>query len=273
MLSSRYLHLHEALGLGPMWLNRGVKVLPAETESHQATAVPAPPAAAQTVTAQPVQVEAPDSHPVTSAEAQNARRAAIAAVGAATASVPEHASTGNTENRPSEKTTAPPAVTPATDSPANEAEALKQSLAGTVLPAQIMVVSICPAPEDSANGRLFSGPVGILLDNMLAAIGLKTNDAHKTSWVHDTLDFSPNPDAAQINAALPRMQAELSLSQAKAVLLLGQIFEKTEHGQTIHALCGDTPYFIIPHPARLLRQPHLKAQAWQQLKKLRQALQ
>ena len=30
MLSSRYLHLHEALGLGPMWLLRGAHVLPAE---------------------------------------------------------------------------------------------------------------------------------------------------------------------------------------------------------------------------------------------------
>ena len=30
MLSSRYLHLHEALGLGPMWLLRGAHVLPDE---------------------------------------------------------------------------------------------------------------------------------------------------------------------------------------------------------------------------------------------------
>ena len=28
MLSSRYLHLHEALGLGPMWLQQGAQVLP-----------------------------------------------------------------------------------------------------------------------------------------------------------------------------------------------------------------------------------------------------
>ena len=26
MLSSRYLHLHEALGLGPMWLNKDASV-------------------------------------------------------------------------------------------------------------------------------------------------------------------------------------------------------------------------------------------------------
>ena len=27
MLSSRYLHLHEALGLGPMWLNQNAEVI------------------------------------------------------------------------------------------------------------------------------------------------------------------------------------------------------------------------------------------------------
>ena len=31
MLSARYLHLHEALGLGPMWLKRGAVVLPSAT--------------------------------------------------------------------------------------------------------------------------------------------------------------------------------------------------------------------------------------------------
>ncbi|HGM2383573.1 TPA: uracil-DNA glycosylase family protein, partial [Neisseria gonorrhoeae] len=28
MLSARYLHLHEALGLGPMWLKQAAAVLP-----------------------------------------------------------------------------------------------------------------------------------------------------------------------------------------------------------------------------------------------------
>ena len=31
MLSSRYLHLHEALGLGPMWLNKDAVFRPSET--------------------------------------------------------------------------------------------------------------------------------------------------------------------------------------------------------------------------------------------------
>ena len=90
--------------------------------------------------------------------------------------------------------------------------------------------------------------------------------------MQDAPAFTPNPDAADIAAALPRMCAEMALAEPKAVLLLGQIFEQTEHAAAISALCGPLPYFIVPHPARLLRQPQLKAQAWASLKQLRRAL-
>ena len=34
MLENRYLHLHEALGLGPMWLNQGARLLPPPAEGQ-----------------------------------------------------------------------------------------------------------------------------------------------------------------------------------------------------------------------------------------------
>ncbi len=40
----------------------------------------------------------------------------------------------------------------------------------------------------------------------------------------------------------------------------------------IETLCGGSPFFIIDHPARLLRQPELKARDWQMLKQLKHAL-
>ena len=48
MLSSRYLHLHEALGLGPMWLKQGAKVLSAApaASAPKAATQPAQPAVA-----------------------------------------------------------------------------------------------------------------------------------------------------------------------------------------------------------------------------------
>lgn len=67
MLSSRYLHLHEALGLGPMWLNRNAKIIYAVP---QAAAAPVRPKTIAADTAQAVRT--------LSAGAHQARTAAIA---------------------------------------------------------------------------------------------------------------------------------------------------------------------------------------------------
>ena len=259
MLSSRYLHLHEALGLGPMWLNQGAKILPsaAAATSEPAETSYAPPARA----AEPQPASVSVSH---------ARLDAIAAVGKGRqvsdgTSAPSH--------RPSEKTQ------PDVPAPSAAEQTLSAAIpnpspviTAEIRPARVMVVSICPALEDSAAGQLFSGDAGILLDNMLAAAGLKPADAHKTVWVKTAAVFTPEPSPEQIAGGLPQLQAELAVSQARAVLFLGQIFAQPHHAESIRRLCADTPYFIIPHPARLLRQPHLKRQAWEELKQLRRTV-
>ena len=135
-----------------------------------------------------------------------------------------------------------------------------------------MVVSICPSTEDSLHGTLFSGDVGTLLDNILAAIGLKPEQTHKTAWVKTAPVFTALPDAEHIRSELAEMQNELATSQARAVLFLGKIFDSPDMIGLMNELCAERPHFVIPHPARLLMQPQLKAQAWQILKPLKQLL-
>ena len=72
MLSSRYLHLHEALGLGPMWLKRGAKTVPAAFAAPKA-GMPKPEAAS-------VQTTIPRQERTLSAGAHQARLSAMAAV-------------------------------------------------------------------------------------------------------------------------------------------------------------------------------------------------
>ncbi|MFC3874264.1 uracil-DNA glycosylase family protein [Neisseria musculi] len=266
MLSSRYLHLHEALGLGPMWLNKGAKVLPAETAAH------IPQGAPQT----PLQTTVAPQPAARTPAAATARLAATAAVKSAAKVSDGHFAHG----RPPEKNIAAPVgkpsepVLPETREMPSENTAYIMPLMhdAEIQPAAVMAVSICPAPEDSAIGRLFSGNTGVLLDNMLAAIGLKAADVHKTSWIKAAAVFTPEPPPGQMAAALPQMQAELAASRAQAILFLGQVFSQPHYAETIAQLCGSTPAFTVPHPARLLRQPHLKKQAWEELKKLRNIL-
>ena len=68
MLSSRYLHLHQALGLGPMWLNRHAKVIPPAGDAS--VTQPQKPTAAQVA----------EAVRTISASAHHARMAAMAAV-------------------------------------------------------------------------------------------------------------------------------------------------------------------------------------------------
>ena len=269
MLSSRYLYLHEALGLGPMWLNRDAKVLAAPPAERTAAPVAAPEAAPASVAPaaetprEPLPAAARDHNTAArpAAPVNSARAAALAAVGSRIGAYEERAQ----ENTPAEK--APAEVLP----PAHDTAHYLEALAGSINPAKLMVVSICPAPQDKVAGKLFSGTAGELLDNMLAAIGLSAADAHKTSWL-ELPTYEAEPPEAIVERALPRMQAECALSQPQALLLLGRFFTAAERQPLIQSLAGELPVFYVPHPAQLLRQPQLKAEAWAELKKLRTLL-
>ena len=252
MLSSRYLHLHQALGLGPMWLNRHAKVIPPAGDAP--VTQPQKPAAAQVAEAVRT-ISASVQHEKTASATTPPIPPTAAPVDAPSPSARTHSVPENTG-----KTTA---TTVSDDLPRLQTEAR---------PSEVIIISICPATEDSLHGQLFHGAVGVLLDNMLAAIRLTPQQAYKTSWVKAAPVFSPHPTDEQIQAELPQLARELADTQAKAVLLVGQIFEKPELAPLIDTLCGDTPRFILPHPARLLRQPQLKAKAWQVLKQVRQIL-
>ena len=104
---------------------------------------------------------------------------------------------------------------------------------------------------------------------MLAAIGLTAADCRRTSWL-PSVEFSP--DAARLQAAAERMRHEAASGRIRAVLLLGQFFEQLENAEAVAATFGNLPVFTVPHPARMLRQPQLKARAWTELKRLRQYL-
>ena len=254
MLESRYLHLHEALGLGPMWLKQGARLLPPPAEGQdgrfQTASDPTP-----TVRTAPQLAAA--VHEDAKQPSGNAHAATLAAIGGAS-------------RRQSREPSVPKPAEPA----ANTANTLSDTLQDGIIPqtqadaARLLAVSICPAPADLAAGRLFSGADGVLLDNMLAAIGLTAADCRRTSWL-PSVEFSP--DAARLQAA-ERMRHEAASGCIRAVLLLGQFFEQPENAEAVAATFGNLPVFTVPHPARMLRQPQLKARAWTELKRLRQYL-
>lgn len=258
MLSSRYLHLHAALGLGPMWLRQGVRVEDAAASRDPAAPDIPPKAMADT--------------PPASTPAHQARRALLSAlhIGDTPATPPHHRDT------PATRTTAPlPEHADWAALPQWLNDCTRCPLhteRRTPLPghgptqAPLLIISPNPAPQDDLSGQLLSGEAGVLLHNMLTAAGIDPAQAYYTSQVKCTPNASIHPGADARAACLVFLQRQLAWLQPKAVLLLGQDFQA--HPPLLASVLGALPYVIVPHPARLLRQGVLKAQAWPALQTL-----
>lgn len=269
MLSSRYLHLHEALDLGPMWLQQGAHIasetsadaVRAETESESHNiATAANQTGFQTASDMPPDTAARAAHNIRpSAQHKGEITSAHAAVMAAV---------GRRSTLQQRQTAADSGETDVA-APSENSHIAVPRLHSPVSAARLLVVSICPSPEDLAAGRLFSGADGQMLDNMLSAIGITLSENCRQSWL-EHLAFQPSAEEMQAQSA--RLQTAVRQSGAHAVLLLGRFFAQAELMPLLQQTFGSLPLFAVPHPARLLSQPQLKAQAWAELKKLRAIL-
>lgn len=289
MLDARYVHLHEALGLGPMWLPASARIRqPEKPEADAGGSVDAPPRPSSLKTA---------AHKVQAATPDRPAAAAQHADGAGLAETPPPAPTNISAPRPAParalQTTAAPGsprlaalkrvgsttLEPAPAAAVQESQAAAptvehylERLAGRVPAAQLMVLSVCPSPADVAARRLFSGAEGELLDKMLAAIRLSREDSYLSCWLKGLPDFRPQPAAEDVAAAAARVDAEFRLSGARALLLMGRFFERDDVRDHLRRIAPDVPHFYIDHPQQMLHKPQLKRKAWEELQKLQAAL-
>ncbi len=111
-----------------------------------------------------------------------------------------------------------------------------------------------------------------MLHNMLNAIALPPEQAHFSTWLKNSPDFNPRPDAQTITAAAPDIAQEWQQTRAQAMLLLGDFFHRPEVQAALNAIAPAAARYHIPHPMRLAGNPQLKRSAWETLQKLQAAL-
>jgi DNA polymerase len=148
---------------------------------------------------------------------------------------------------------------------------------------RVMLLGEGPSAEDLRTGRPFTGPAGVLLDRMLAAIGRDRTSA----YISLIAPFRPVPGAVpveDIEAQLPLTKAHVRLARPKALLLLGSAATRALTGETgaIHRArgkwltvdLGDGPIPALPtfNPAYLLRRPQDKKLAWADLLAFREQI-
>lgn len=253
MLNSRYIHLHEALGLGVMWLNQTARLQP-PTKSEPTvltTDSPAPPAVANRSSMANVARSKPSHttiHP--------ARLAALQRVGSRTL-----------------QTVPAPVSVP--ESPKIESlEFYLSTLPAPSRPVRVLALSVCASPADVLAGKLFSGEDGLLLKRMFAAIQLPEEEVKLGTWLTDLPDFNPKPPHHSVIASTPRLQALWQLNQAQALLLMGDFFEREDVLHELDKICPAHARFTIPHPLRILSNPkELRPIAWNGLQQLQAFLQ
>lgn len=152
--------------------------------------------------------------------------------------------------------------------------------------ARLLILTGAPSREEDIEGRAFVGQSGLLLDRMLAAIGVsrQSPDAAAACYVANAVFWRPEgnrePAADEIAMLKPFVQRHIALMDPTLVVVMGNtalLALTGQHsilrarGQWLEAL--GRPVLPMTHPADLLQNPAAKREAWADLLALKARLQ
>jgi uracil-DNA glycosylase family protein len=135
--------------------------------------------------------------------------------------------------------------------------------------ATVMLVGEQPGNEEDLKGRAFVGPAGRLLDHALAKVGIARSETYVTNVVKH-FKWEPRgkrrihqkPDAVEIAACLPWLDAEIALVHPKVLVCLGATAAQALLGNRFHVTSERgrfVPSSLAPHvtatvhPSSILR--------------------
>ncbi len=139
--------------------------------------------------------------------------------------------------------------------------------------ARLMFVGEGPGADEDAQGLPFVGRAGQLLNNMIAAMGLKREECYIANVVKCRPPGNRTPEPEEANTCSPflfrqidavRPQVLVALGATAATYLLGQRQPLAGLRGRVHAYRGMS-LVVTYHPAFLLRDPRQKKEAWADL--------
>jgi DNA polymerase len=152
--------------------------------------------------------------------------------------------------------------------------------------ARWMVVGDLPTETDEQQDQPFTGPEGVLLDNMLKAVGVRRQgspgpadasaDSPEACLTH-AVKCRPlngrNPETAELATCAGYLSRQVALAQPRVILAMGRFAIQSLLGSTepmgklrgrLHDFQG-VPVVVTYPPSSLLRNPADKAKAWADL--------
>jgi len=145
-----------------------------------------------------------------------------------------------------------------------------------------LLVGEAPGAEEDARGEPFVGQAGRLLDNMLAAIGLKRGQG---VYIANVLKCRPpgnrNPEPGEVARCSPHLVRQIELIRPRLIVAMGRFAAQTllSSDASIASMRGrvfeyqGVPLIVTYHPAYLLRNMPDKAKAWEDLVFARRTMQ
>ena len=137
--------------------------------------------------------------------------------------------------------------------------------------ARVMLVGEQPGDKEDLQGRPFVGPAGAVLDKALTSAGIDRNDVYLTNIVKH-FKWEPRgerrlhkkPNALEISACRPWLDAEIKVVKPEVVVLLGasaaqgimgrQFHVTQQRGQWVQSNIAPLVMATV-HPSSILRAP------------------
>ena len=143
--------------------------------------------------------------------------------------------------------------------------------------ANLVLVGEAPGAEEDRRGAPFVGRAGQLLDKILAAIQLSRREVYICNVLKCRPPNNREPLAEEVAQCRPYLIKQLGLIQPKIIVALGRVAARHLLGlddslknmrKQVHTYAG-VELRVTYHPAALLRNPGLKAAAWEDFKAIR----
>lgn len=150
--------------------------------------------------------------------------------------------------------------------------------------ARLMLIGEAPGRDEDLSGKPFVGRAGQLLDRMLGAIGLTSDDVYITNVVYWRPPGNRTPTPLEVQACQPFLERQIELVAPEIIVLLGGAAAKqvlaTDQGimklrgkwKSIEVAGKPVKTLATLHPAFLLRNPVSKRLAWRDLLTIQAAL-
>jgi DNA polymerase len=148
--------------------------------------------------------------------------------------------------------------------------------------ADLMVITEAPNEEEDNNSEPFVGEVGLLLDQMLFAIGMSRREVFLSHIVKCRTPDKRDPHPEEISRCENFLAHQIQIIKPKVILTTGRIASQYlfQSKETISQLRGNIscfpktniPMIATYHPAYLMRSPTEKRKVWSDLVCVKKAL-